>query len=148
MEAAGGHLPAHQTIDGVSLLPLFTAPDAALSRKALHWHYPHYHHGRPASAIRERDWKLIEYLDGTGDIEIYHLANDLGESKNLKEERKGKVADLRKKLNVWRQDVIARMPILNPSHDPDRAHEWWSRRNGKPIDSKSRKRFPQTEKHL
>lgn len=148
VEAAGGRLPAHQTIDGVSLLPLFAAPDAMLPRSALHWHYPHYHHDRPASAIRERDWKLIEYLDGTGDIEIYHLANDLSESRNLEAERKGKVADLKKKLAAWRNQTIARMPIPNPSYDPERAHEWWSLRTGQPVDSASRKRFPQTEKDL
>lgn len=148
VEAAGGQLPKHQTIDGYSLLPLFANPDAKLPRPALHWHYPHYHHDRPASAIRERDWKLIEYLDGTGDVEIYHLANDLGESKNLEAERKGKIADLKNKLAAWRTKTIARMPIPNPSYDPERAHEWWSRRSGQPTDSASRKRFPQTEKDL
>lgn len=144
--AAGGQLPEHQTIDGVSLLPLFNVPEAKLARQSLHWHYRHYHHDRPASAIRERDWKLIEYLDGSGDIELYHLADDLGERQNLKAERKGKVADLKKKLAKWRTETIARMPIPNPSYDPKRAHEWWSLRTGKPIDSASRKRFPQTER--
>jgi arylsulfatase A len=46
---------------------------------------------------------------------------------------------------LWRQDVIARMPIPNPNYDPKRAAEWWSMRTGKPIDSDSRKRFPATE---
>ncbi|MEM0970631.1 MAG: sulfatase/phosphatase domain-containing protein, partial [Verrucomicrobiota bacterium] len=146
--AAGGDLPENQTIDGHSLLPLFADPDSQLPRKALHWHYPHYHHDRPASAIREREWKLIQYLDGTGDVEIYHLANDLGETKNLKAERSGRIADLTKKLSAWRAEVSARMPIPNPSYDSDRALEWWSMRTGKPIDSASRKRFPQTEKEL
>jgi len=146
--AAGGKLPQHQTIDGHDLLPLLANPAARLKRNAIHWHYPHYHHDRPASAIRERDWKLIEYLDGSGDVEIYHLANDLGEKKNLIKERKGKVADLKNKLRAWRADVIARMPIPNPNFDPKRAHEWWSMRTGKPVPSDSRKRFPQTEKDL
>jgi len=146
--AAGATLPEHQTIDGLSLLPLFADPGTRLPRQALHWHYPHYHHDRPASAIRERDWKLIEYLDGTGDVELYHLASDLGETKNLVHERKGKAADLKRKLADWRVEVIARMPIPNPAFDPRRAHEWWSMRTGKPIDSDARKRFPQTEKDL
>jgi uncharacterized sulfatase len=148
VDAAEGSLPKTQTIDGHSLLPLLKNPKARLERKALHWHYPHYHHDRPASAIRERDWKLIEYLDGTGDVELYHIAKDLSEDKNLAEERKGKVADLKQKLFGWRNDVLARIPIPNPSYDPKRAHEWWSRKSGEPIDSDSRKRFPQTEKDL
>ncbi|WP_236618313.1 sulfatase, partial [Rhodopirellula europaea] len=89
VEMAGGELPVNQTIDGHSLLPLMNEPTQTLDRDALHWHYPHYHHDRPASAIRERDWKLIEYLDGTGDVELYNLANDLGETKNLASEKQG-----------------------------------------------------------
>lgn len=146
--AAGGALPENQTIDGLSLLPLFVDHDARLSRETLHWHYPHYHHDRPASAIREGDWKLIEYLDGTGDVEIYNLANDLGETKNLINTRKGKATDLKAKLKSWRTSVIARMPLTNPNYDPKRAHEWWSMRKLGPIDSDSRKRFPPTEKDL
>ncbi|MEE2937517.1 MAG: sulfatase [Planctomycetota bacterium] len=143
--AAKGELPSNQTIDGVSLLPLFSNPSETLQRAALHWHYPHYHHDRPASAIRERDWKLIEYLDGSGDVELYHLAKDIGETEELSDERRGKSADLKQKLKVWRSRVIARMPIPNPSYDANRAQEWWSRRSGKPVDSDGRKRFPQTE---
>ena len=148
VDTAEGSLPENQTIDGLSLLPLLSNPKAKLNRKAIHWHYPHYHHDRPASAIRERDWKFIEYLDGTGDVELYHISEDLGEKKNLAGERKGKVADLKKKLFSWRQDVLARIPIPNPSYDPKRANQWWSRRSGKPINSDSRKRFPQSEKEL
>lgn len=148
VEVAGGDLPVNQTIDGLSLTPLLTKPDEKLARTALHWHYPHYHHDRPASSIREREWKLIEYLDGSGDLELYHLAADLGEQKNLAEEKQGRVADLRRKLAQWRHEVSARMPIPNPSYDPARADQWWSMRNGKPVDSDSRKRFPPTEKDL
>ncbi len=145
VDLAGGSLPENQTIDGLSLKPLLDKPDAKLQRQALHWHYPHYHHDRPASSIRERDWKLIEYLDGTGDIELYHLANDLGETKNLASEKQGRASDLKRKLQQWRQQVIARMPVPNPSYDPARAAQWWSMRSGKPVDSNSRKRFPATE---
>ena len=51
---AGGGLPEHQTIDGLSIQQLLADPNAKLNREALHWHYPHYHHDRPASSIRER----------------------------------------------------------------------------------------------
>ncbi|MBT5916327.1 MAG: arylsulfatase, partial [Opitutae bacterium] len=89
-----------------------------------------------------------EYLDGSGDIELYHIAQDLSESKNLANEKKGKVGDLKQKLIAWRNDVLARIPVPNPSYDPERAPEWWSRRTGKLIDSSARKRFPTTEKDL
>lgn len=146
VDLAGGRLPAEQTIDGLSLKPLLTNPTEKLARDALHWHYPHYHHDRPASSIRQRDWKLIEYLDGTGDVELYQISEDIGESKNLASQRKGRVGDMKRKLQTWRHDVSARMPIPNPSYDPDRAAEWWSVGQGRPVDSDNRKRFPPTER--
>lgn len=148
VELADGSLPQNQTIDGLSLTPLLSEPSAQLQRDALHWHYPHYHHDRPASSIRQRDWKLIEYIDGTEDIELYQISKDIGETKNLVTERPGRVAVLKKQLGLWRENVLARMPTPNPSYDPNRANEWWSIRNGMPIDSDSRKRFPATEKDL
>ena len=146
VELAGGMLPRDQTIDGLSLKPLLSDPQAKLDRDALHWHYPHYHHDRPASSIRERDWKLIEYLDDTGDVELYEIGKDIGETKNLASERPGRVADLKKKLKAWRETVSARMPLPNPGYNPARAAEWWSVRTARPIDSDNRKRFPPTEK--
>jgi arylsulfatase A len=148
VDFAGGSLPEFQTIDGLSLKSLIKQPQAKLNREALYWHYPHYHHDRPASSIRERDWKLIEYLDGTQDVELYHIAVDIGETKNLAQEKLGRAKDLKKKLNRWRNTVSARMPIPNPSYDAKRAPEWWSMRSGKPIDSDKRRRFPPTEKDI
>ncbi|MFT5498478.1 MAG: arylsulfatase A, partial [Kiritimatiellia bacterium] len=139
---------AHQTIDGLSMTLLFKDASSTLARNALHWHYPHYHHDRPASSIREREWKLIEYLDGTGDVELYNLANDLGETTNLAVEKNGRMVDLKQKLGKWRSQVIARMPIVNPQYNEERAGEWWNLRTGKPVNSDSRKRFPPTEKDL
>jgi len=145
VELAGGGLPENQVIDGRSLLPLIRNPAARLGREAIHFHHPHYHHSRPASAIRMGRWKLIEFLDFQGEVELYDLQNDIGESKNLIHERKGVTAMLKTKLRDWRLEVGARMPIRNPSHDPERAHEWWSRGKGEPINSAARKAFPRTE---
>ena len=143
-ELAGAELPANQTMDGHSLVPVFGQAQPA--KRDLHWHYPHYHHDRPASAIRRGDWKLIEYLDGTGDRELYNLAQDLGETRNLVQQRAETTRELQQALRSWRQRVLARMPVSNPSYDPQRADQWWSLGNGKPVPSEKRQRFPQTEK--
>lgn len=145
VDLANGKLPMNQIIDGVNLTPLFTNSIAPLGRDAIHFHHPHYHHDRPATAIRMGRWKLIESLDFTGEVELYDLQADIGETTNLIKEKPGVAAMLKKKLQDWRWEVGARMPIRNPSYDPQRAGEWWSRGNGKPIDSESRKPFPRTE---
>ena len=147
-ELAGAELPEHQANDGVSLVSLLEAPKTTLEREALYWHYPHYHHDRPASAIRMGSWKLIEYLDGTRERLLFNLAEDLSESKDLSKTNPGRAKALLDRLGSWRRQVVARMPITNPHYDPDRAGEWWSVRSGKPVDSDARKRFPGTEKDL
>jgi uncharacterized sulfatase len=148
VELGGGKLPENQTIDGLSLLPVLKDENTALKRNAIHFHYPHYHHRRPAAAIREGEWKLLQYLDNTGEMELYNLAEDIGEKNDLSEEKKGRVADLKGKLQRWQNQVIARMPIPNPHFEEERAGEWWNLRSGQPVDSAGRKRFPPTEKDL
>jgi uncharacterized sulfatase len=139
-------LPKNQTLDGKNLLPLFDNPRAQLEREAIYWHYPHYHHDRPASCIRKRDWKLLEYLDGSGDIELYKINEDIGETVNLVAQDPERVRRMRRELQAWRQSVGARMPISNPSHNPQRAPEWWNLLTGQPVPSLKRTRFPETER--
>ena len=148
VSVASGALPVSQTIDGVDMSPLLDGTVERIERRSLFWHFPHYHHDRPASAIRDGDWKLIQYLDGTGDLELYNLKDDLGEEKNLITTYPGRRNDLMSKLKAWQTDTIARLPIPNPSYDPASSHEWWSRRSGKPVESDLRKRFPPTELKL
>ncbi len=130
-----------QPTDGLSIVPLLEDPDAALQRKAIYFHYPHYHHSRPAGAIRAGDWKLIEFFEEDA-LELYNLKDDIGEGENLADDRPDLAKRLQLLLAAWRERIGARMPTKNPKHDPARAHEWWSRRTGKPLDMESlRKRY-------
>ena len=74
LEAAG--LPARpdQHRDGVSFLSLLNGKNE-LKRDTLYGHDPHYHRTMPYGAIREKNWKLIEFYE-EGDLELYDLAND------------------------------------------------------------------------
>jgi uncharacterized sulfatase len=122
VDIAGAPPPVGQVLDGVSIRPLLEQA-GGLKRDAIYWHYPHYHHSTPAGAIRAGDWKLIEFFED-GRLELYNLAEDISESRNLAAEMPEKVAELREKLAVWRHDVNAAMPKPNPDYDPARAHEW------------------------
>jgi uncharacterized sulfatase len=108
----------HQQLDGESLVSLLRQ-SGGLSRDALYWHYPHYHHSTPASAIRVADWKLIEFFED-GRVELYDLSNDIGESKNLAQEKPDKVKELSTRLDQWRRSVEAALPVPNPDFDPAR----------------------------
>jgi arylsulfatase A-like enzyme len=58
----------------------------------------------PQLAIRDRDWKLLCNADGRG-VELYDLAKDREEAKNLAKEHPDTVARLKKTLLEWRRSV-------------------------------------------
>lgn len=107
---------APQPCDGLDIGGLFGG-ESSLPRNALYWHYPHYSDqgGTPSGAIREGDWKLIEFYED-GHLELYNLALDPGEQYNFVLNFAEKAADLRSKLQQWRIAVKAEMPSPNPAY--------------------------------
>ena len=117
-------------MDGVNLMPLLKDPAAKLSREALYFHYPHYHHSRPASAMRQGNFKLIEWLED-GRLELYDLNVDIGESTNLAATHPERAAKMAAELKQWRTEVGAKMPTPNPKANAAKAHLWYSRKTQK-----------------
>lgn len=120
-EFAGVAVP-EGALDGVSLRPVLEDPRAALPREALFWHLPHYHHSTPASAVRRGDWKLLEFFEDER-LELYQLADDPAETRNLASAEPERARALRQVLHDWRARIGARLPVANPQHDPARAGE-------------------------
>ncbi|MEO1129669.1 MAG: sulfatase, partial [Planctomycetota bacterium] len=109
--------------EGTSLVPLLRDPDAALERDALYWHFPMYSDDgsvTPCGAIREGDWKLIEFFE-TGDVKLYNLMTDPSESIDRAAEFPAKAAALRAALRTWREARRAAMPRPNPEYSPAEA---------------------------
>ncbi len=70
----------------------------------------------PIGTVRQGDWKLIENFE-TGALELYNLARDIGESKNLIKEKPAKARALYKALKKWRRETNAPVPTqLNPEY--------------------------------
>ena len=113
-QAAGAH-----DVDGTDISPLFATPHATLARRALYWHYPHFSNqgGRPGGSIREGDWKLIENYE-FGDLELYNLKRDQGETNNLATTQPDHAARMLESLRTWRSQVQANMPRPNPEYVP------------------------------
>ena len=106
--------------DGISLLPLFHDPDTELKRKALYWHYPHYHGNGigPQGAIRKGNYKLIEwfeksYFNEPGMYELYDLENDPAERYNLSNTLPEVTKELSSDLIEWRKKVGAQSMTIN-----------------------------------
>ena len=124
LEIGGAKAPAGQTVDGISLVPLLKQQARTLDREALHWHFPTSMWTRnPHGAIRKGRYKLIEHYD-SGAVELYDLANDIGETVNLAKDMPDKTAELLAEFQAWRKSVGAQMPTPNPNYDPARAHEF------------------------
>ncbi len=104
-------------VDGVSLLPLLRG--GSLISRPLFWHYPHYSNqgGEPGSAIREGDWKLIEFHKD-GRRELFNLRADISETRNLVNKEPAMVTRLAGLLDQWRKKSGAIMPTKNPNADP------------------------------
>jgi arylsulfatase A len=100
-------------LDGVSLLKLLEGGE--LAPRPLFWHFPNYTNqgGRPAGALREGDWKLVEqYEDGS--VELYDLAKDIGEERDLARAEPARAAEMKAKLAAWRKSIGAQECMPNP----------------------------------
>ena len=136
LDLAGLPVDATLGLDGVSLRPLLAGNGASLSREAIYWHFPAYLDGvpkgyeadvstpgwraTPCSAIRQGNWKLIEYFED-GSVELFNLADDIGERRNLAAARTDLVQVLRAKLAQWRVTTNAPVPAPRAAAEPGKA---------------------------
>ncbi len=89
-----------QHVDGISLAGWLTKSSSSPeSERTLVWYYPHTHGSghKPSAAIRQGPWKLIHFLE-TDSIELYHLEDDPGESRNLASKHPERALQLQKEL--------------------------------------------------
>ncbi len=100
-------------LDGINISKLLRG-EAAPSRPFF-WHFPNYTNqgGRPASAMRDGDWKLIEHLED-GRVELFNIAKDLAEENDLSTKEPARATDMKAKLAAWRERIGAQMPRENP----------------------------------
>jgi arylsulfatase A-like enzyme len=114
LEIAG--LPARPDLhrDGRSFATLLKG-GAEPVHEALFWHFPHYgnHGSGPCSSVLRGDWKLIEWLEDDS-VELFNLAEDLGEKHDFAAEHPDCVKAMRERLHAWREEVRANMPRPKP----------------------------------
>ena len=117
LEVAGLPLDPAQHVDGKSLLQLLRG--ARDERGAIFWHYPHYSNqgGTPAAAVRDGDWKLIEFFED-GHQELYNLREDIGETNDRGSSEPDILRTLTEKLHAWQHEIEALFPKVNHRYVP------------------------------
>jgi len=107
--------PVPSGLDGVSLASLLAGGEAP--KRPLFWHFPHYNNqgGQPDGAVRDGDWKLIEYYEGR--VELFNIAKDISEKNNLAATEPERVKQLRAKLAAWRDATGVQANTPNPKFD-------------------------------
>lgn len=145
LAAAGAETPPGKTLDGESLLPLLRG-EGDLRRQSIFWHFPGYldspvirgreldvrtgFRSRPVSVIHKGNWKLHLYheewqLDGgraklaeNHAVELYDLAADIGERRDLANTQTAKRDELLSDLLAWIESTQAIIPDqANPQYD-------------------------------
>ena len=116
-------LPRPDNVDGETIIRFWPRPGEPIPDPAiptLYWHYPHYSNqgGKPGGAMRFGNWKLIEFYED-GRRELYDLAKDRGESRNLAAQLPELVTANAKMLDNWRKSVGAKMMEPNPNYSPN-----------------------------
>ncbi len=110
--------PAARDVDGVSQAQLLRTGKPSLGSRTFFWHLPHYTNqgSRPAGAVRDGRWKLVEHYD-TGQVELFDLDADVSERVDRSNTDSKRTASLRQQLHDWRIAVGAQENTPNPAAD-------------------------------
>jgi arylsulfatase A len=116
LELAGA--PPAQAIDGVSQARLLISGTSSSDSRPLYWHIPHYTNqgSRPAGAVRDGRWKLVEHYDD-GKVELFDLDADPEETRDVAAKQAARAAAMRTRLRDWRKSVGAQENTPNPNWD-------------------------------
>jgi len=114
--------------DGISIVPALKG--GKLDREAIYGHFPHNLPAVPiqmASWVRKKDWKLIRFYQQDeyfpNELELYHLATDIGEIKNRAEDLPEVTRELESMLDQHLERTGAAVPKRNPLYDPNALRE-------------------------
>lgn len=111
-----------QPIDGESFIQLLTEDEAKASPRNLYWNFPNLWGNTgpgigPTCTIRSQDWKLIYYYK-TGNKELFNITEDIGETKNMAQQKPNITKKLSQELGTYLRKVDAQRPSFKNSGKP------------------------------
>ncbi len=110
LAAAGVEANSDWKLDGVNLLPYLTGKQSERPHETLYWRFG------DQWAVRHGDWKLVAGNGGDKtNGELFNLADDLSESKNLAADKPEKVGELKSLWDRWNAEQA---PASSPKEKP------------------------------
>ena len=106
--AAGGKVDPAWKLDGVDLIPFVTGANKSRPHETLYWRF-----GKQW-AVRHGDLKLVVSQGGSGEPELYDLAADFNESKNLASVQPEKTKQLQALWDKWNSEQAEASSPENP----------------------------------
>lgn len=100
-----------ETLDGDSILPLALGQQG--EERPLFWHVASHWKQPPVSMMKKGKWKLLQFLL-SGEIELYNLHDDPGETKNLSKSHPGVTKQMLEQLTGWRAQNQVPLPPNSP----------------------------------
>ena len=107
-DLSGSKTPLPKDLDGVSLRPVIEKGSAGKLAKrdtGLVFHFPAYY-TVPITSYRDGDYKLMRHLN-TGEIKLFDVAKDMGETKDLSKSMPEKKVAMVRKLDAYLKKVGA-----------------------------------------
>jgi arylsulfatase B len=99
LAAAGISLP--KGLDGVDLTPSLTGKQKRRPHRVFYWRQGH------KTALRTGDWKLVRMSrSNPAAWELYNLADDLEESRNLAARETERLDELKRLWQEWDEDMV------------------------------------------
>jgi arylsulfatase A-like enzyme len=116
--------PDSVKFDGQSFAPALKGE--SLKRDTIYSHFPHGDQNaqvegfRPATWVRQANWKLIRFFadhsDGSDKLELYDLQSDVSETKNLAAHKPELTTKLNALISSYLAETEAVVPKLNPNY--------------------------------
>jgi len=107
-DLAGSTAALPYDLDGISLRPVLEqGNDGQLAKRdtGLVFHFP-AHYTVPITSYRDGDFKLMRHLN-SGEIKLFDVVKDMGESNDLSKSMQEKTADMVRKLDAYLDKVGA-----------------------------------------
>ncbi|WNJ18946.1 sulfatase-like hydrolase/transferase [Pontibacter sp. G13] len=121
---SGSLMDAPTVLNGVSLLPLFSEPNTPLAREnPIYFYYPHYtgidssmDRTVPKMGLIRDNFKFLITME-TGDLDLYDLDIDPGETTDMSPQNAPLTAEMYIELRDYVKTIDIVFPTLNPEND-------------------------------